>query len=257
MEDTRPLFVQYEFGWFGSRKKTRHLLLNASGSNGGSRYPEAPSSRASEIASDRRDSAMTTTGNLGWVFCSSRSTSRLPCTPRFRFIKTPSIGFVVRSLKARCESPDRPVFSPTASKPIARSQAHMATRRSWSCSMIRMLLCFLGRDMAFNQLHRTVFRESHLLNGSCSDSSASGDEIVRSSDPCHLASIVRSGRQMIMQLALYDPIQEDERIDNFSTVEAQPPVILPSSRHFLPALEMRAELQSAASIASHGAPRYM
>jgi hypothetical protein len=62
---------------------------------------------------------------------------------------------------------------------------------------------------------------------------------------------------MIMQLALYDPIQENERIDNFSTVEAQPPVILPSPRHFLPALEMRAELQPAASIASHGAPRYM
>ena len=123
--------------------------------------------------------------------------------------------------------------------------------------MIKILLCFLGRDMAFNQLHRTVFRENRLLNKACSDNSASGDEIVWSSDPGHLASIVRSGRQMIMQPALYDPIQEDERIDNFSTVEAQPPVILPSSCQFLPALEMRAELQSAASIASHGAPHYM
>ena len=59
---------------------------------------------------------------------------------------------------------------------------------------------------------------------------------------------------MVIQSAMHNPIQEDQWIDDFSTVKAQPPVILPGSRHVLPALEMRAEQQSAATIASHGAP---
>jgi hypothetical protein len=60
---------------------------------------------------------------------------------------------------------------------------------------------------------------------------------------------------VIVELALYDPIQQDQRIDYFTTVEAKPPVICPGARDVPAALKMGAKLEPAASIASHGTPR--